>query len=125
MQIGCYNATMVEQWSIIFYKTLQGDTPINDFILSLEIKAQSKIKDSIKLLQEFGIRLGPPHIKKLTGTELWELRILGSDSIRIFYIAVAGKNFLLLHGFKKKKNKTPPKEIRTAEDRLVEFRSRR
>ena len=116
---------MEEQWSIIFYKTLQGDTPVNDFILRLEIKAQSKIKDSIELLQEFGIRLGPPHIKKLTGTELWELRILGSDSIRIFYIAVTGKYFLLLHGFKKKKDKTPSKEIRIAEDRLSEFRRRK
>lgn len=116
---------MEEQWKILFYKTLQGDTPVNEFILSLEIKAQSKIKDSIKLLQEFGVRLGAPHVKKLTGTELWELRILGSDSIRIFYIAVTGKNFLLLHGFKKKKNKTPPKEIKAAEDRLAEFRTRR
>lgn len=84
---------MEDHWNILFYKTLQGDTPVNDFILSLEIKAQSKIKDSIKLLQEFGVRLGAPHIKKLSGTELWELRILGSDSIRIFYVAVTGKNF--------------------------------
>ena len=116
---------MEEQWNILFYKTLQGDTPINDFILSLEIKAQSKVRDSIKLLQEFGIRLGPPHVKKLTGTEFWELRIVGSDSIRIFYIAISGKNFLLLHGFKKKKDKTPPKEIKVAEGRLAEFRSRK
>ncbi len=116
---------MDEKWEIVFYKTLQGDTPVNDFILSLEIKAQSKVRDSIKSLQEFGIHLGPPHVKKLTGTDLWELRIVGSDSIRIFYIAISGKNFLLLHGFKKKKDKTPPKEIRVAEGRLTEFRARR
>ena len=115
---------MDEQWNILFYKTLQGDIPVNDFILSLEIKAQSKVRDSIKLLQEFGIRLGSPHVKKLTGTKLWELRIVGSNSIRIIYIAISGKNFLLLHGFIKKKNKTPPKEIKVAEDRLTEFRSR-
>ena len=89
------------------------------------LKAQAKIRDTIKLLQEFGIRLGLPHAKKLTGTELWELRIIGADSIRIFYIAISGRNFLVLHGFKKKKDKIPPKEIRTAEDRLAEFRSRR
>ena len=115
---------MDEQWNILFYKTLQGDIPVNDFILSLEIKAQSKVRDSIKLLQEFDIRLGSPHVKKLTGTKLWELRIVGSDSIRILYIAISGKNFLLLHGFIKKKDKTPPKEIKVAEDRLTEFRSR-
>ncbi len=115
---------MEEQWKILFYKTPQGDTPVNEFILSLEIKAQSKARDTIKLLQEFGIRLGPPHVKKLTGTELWELRILGSDSIRILYLAITDKTFLVLHGFKKKKDKTPPKEIKIAEDRLVELRSR-
>ena len=116
---------MDEQWNILFYKTLQGDTPINEFILSLDLKAQAKVRDMIKMLQEFGIRLGLPHVKKLTGTELWELRIVGLDSLRIFYIAISGKNFLLLHGFKKKKDKTPPKEIKTAEDRLAEFRTRK
>lgn len=115
---------MEEQWKIFLYKTPQGDTPVNDFILKLDLKAQSKVRDTIKMLQEFGVRLGLPHIKKLTGTELWELRILGSDSIRVLYIAISGKNFLLLHGFKKKKDKTPPKEIKIAEDRLIEFRSR-
>ena len=116
---------MDEKWEILFYKTLQGDTPVNDFILGLDLRAQAKVRDTIKMLQEFGIRLGQPHVKKLTGTELWELRIVGSDSIRIFYIAISGKNFLMLHGFKKKKDKTPPKEIKVAEHRLAEFRSRK
>ena len=61
---------------------------------------------------------GYPHIKKLTESALWEYRILGSDNIRLLYIAVRGKTFLVLHGFKKKKQKTPSKEIRLAEDRL-------
>ncbi len=115
---------MDEQWKILLYETLQGDSPVNDFILSLDLKAQSKVRAAIKMLQEFGIRLGLPHIKKLTGTDLWELRILGRDSIRILYIAISGKNFLLLHSFKKKKEKIPSKEIKVAEERLAEFRSR-
>lgn len=115
---------MEEQWKIELYKTLQGDSPVREFILSLDLKAQSKVRNSIKLLQAFGIRLGLPHVRKLTGTDLWELRIIGSDNIRILYIAVTGKTFLLLHGFKKKKNKTPPKEIRIAEERLAEHRLR-
>jgi phage-related protein len=119
-----YNVFMEEQWKIELYKTLQGDSPVRNFILSLELKAQSKVRDSIKLLQAFGIRLGLPHVKKLSGTDLWELRIVGSDSIRILYIAVTGKTFLLLHGFKKKKDKTPPKEIKIAEERLAEHRAR-
>lgn len=115
---------MEEPWKILLYKTPQGDTPVNDFILELDLKAQSKVRDMIKILQEFGVRLGLPHVKKLTSTELWELRIVGGDSIRILYIAISGRNFLLLHGFKKKKDKTPPKEIKVAQDRLAEFESR-
>ena len=116
---------MGDQWQILFYKTPQGDSPVREFVLSLEAKAQSKVRDSIKLLAEFGVHLGFPHVKKLTGTALWELRIVGSDSIRVLYIAITGKNFLLLHGFKKKQDKTPQKEIKAAESRLTEFRLRK
>ena len=113
---------MDEQWKVILYRSPSGDYPVQEFIDELEIKAQSKVKDTIKLLQEFGIRLGLPHVKKLTGTQLWELRILGGDSIRVLYVAITGKTFVLLHGFKKKKEMTPPKEIKTALDRLAELR---
>ena len=115
---------MEEKWKVILYRSPSGDHPVQQFLDGLEIKAQSKVKDVIVLLREFGIRLGQPHVKKLTGTNLWELRIVGSNSIRVLYVAVTGKSFVLLHGFKKKKNKTPPKEIRIAENRLVEYRSR-
>lgn len=113
-----------EKWKVILYRNSSGDYPVQEFIDSLEIKAQSKVKDTIKLLQEFGIQLGLPHVKKITGTQLWELRIVGSDSARVLYVAMTGKTFVLLHGFKKKKDKTPPKEIKIAEDRLADLRSR-
>jgi len=115
---------MDQKWKIFLYRTLQGNSPLKEFIDGLELKTQSKIYDAINLLRDFGTRLGSPHIKKLTGTELWELRILGADSIRVLYIAVTSKTFLLLHGFKKKKDKTPRRDIKTAEERLVEHRSR-
>lgn len=115
---------MEEQWKVLLYSTQQGDKPVNEFIRSLELKAQTKVYNALELLKSYGVSVGSSHIKKLTGTELWELRILGSYSIRILYITITGKTFLLLHGFKKKKDKTPPKEIRIAEDRLAEFRSR-
>ena len=115
---------MDEQWKVILYRSPSGDHPVQQFLDDLEIKAQSKVQDAIKMLREFGVRLGLPHVKKLTGTDLWELRIVGSNSVRVLYVAVTGKTFVLLHGFKKKKDKTPPKEIKIAEDRLVEYRSR-
>lgn len=115
---------MEAQWKVVLYRSPSGDYPVQQFIDSLEIKAQAKVRDTIKLLQEFGIHLGAPHVKKLTSTNLWELRILGSDSVRVLYVATKGRTFVLLHGFKKKKDKTPPREIKTAEDRLAEYNLR-
>lgn len=115
---------MEEQWKILLYRTLQGNSPVKEFIDSLEMKAQTKVYDALNLLRDFNTRLGAPHVKKLTGTQLWELRILGMDSMRVFYIAISGKTFLVLHGFKKKKDKTPPKEIKIAEGRLADHRNR-
>lgn len=88
-------------------------------------KARLKISRTFELLEQFGLAGADPHAKKLTGAPLWELRILGSDSIRILYVTITGRIFLLLHGFKKKKQKTPPKEIKVAEERLKEYESRK
>lgn len=115
---------MEKTWKILVYTTPFGNSPLKEFIDSLEIKAQAKIRNTINLLREFGIKLGSPHTRKLTGTELWEIRILGEDSIRILYTAIKGKTFLLLHGFKKKKDKTPIKEIKIAEERFAIYKSR-
>lgn len=115
---------MDDKWKIELYKTANNKSPIDEFIDDLDVKAQNKIIEVFSLLKEFGINLGMPHSKKLTGTPLWELRVLGGDNIRIFYIAKTGKTFLLLHGFQKKKQKTDKKEIRIAIDRLLDYKSR-
>lgn len=106
------------------YRSPNGDYPVQQFIDNLETEVQAKVRNTLKLLQEFGIRLGEPHVRKLTDTDLWELRILGRNNLRVFYVAVTSRTFILLHGFIKKKNKTPRKEIKIAEDRLIEYRSR-
>lgn len=115
---------MHEEWKINLYRDPRGKSPVKEFIDGVEVKAQTKVRNAINLLKEFGVMTGSPHIKKLKGTELWELRILGTDSIRIFYVTMTGRIFLLLHGFKKKKDKTPQKEIKIALERLSERRSR-
>lgn len=116
---------MEEKWKIKAYESLNGDKPVEEFIKSLDEKAQLKIGRILDLLEEFGLEGVYLHVKKLTGTSLWELRVLGADSLRIFYVTVTGKIYLLLHGFKKKSQKTPSKEIVIAQRRLNEYQSRK
>lgn len=110
---------------MVYYQSPgQSTSSVYEFINSLNANAKSKVINSLNLLEEFGLRAGANRVQKLTGTDLWELRILGQDNIRIFYVAITGKSFLLLHGFIKKKQKTDKKEIKIATERLKEFESR-
>lgn len=95
-------------------------SPVVEFIQQQSPKEQAKILREIDLLEEFGLFLGMPHIKKLKGyNDLWELRIKHSSNIfRIFFFNYKDGVFILLHGFKKKSNKTPQREINKALNRL-------
>ncbi len=114
----------MSDWKIKYYAPIVSASPVYEFINSLTEKAQSKIYRTFELLIQYNITLRDPHVKKLIGTSLWELRILGEDSIRILYIADKESTFFLLHGFKKKKPKTPRKEINIALKRLAEYSTR-
>lgn len=116
---------MDQKWDIELYENARGKKLIEIFLDSLDKKARLKVVRAFELLKAFGLAGGYPHVKKLTGTDLWEYRILGSDSIRIFYVSRANKMFLILHGFKKKKQKTPAKEIKIAHERLKEYELRK
>lgn len=111
-------------WKIKYYSTSSNRTPVYEFINKLNEKSQAKIYNTFELLVEFGTKLGLPHTKKITNTPLWELRILGEKSLRFFYVAIVGKSFLMLHGFNKKSQKTPKKEIKTALSRLKDYKER-
>ncbi|MBI2019405.1 hypothetical protein HYS95_01910 [Candidatus Daviesbacteria bacterium] len=63
---------MEERRKIELYESSSGDKPVEGFFASLDEKANSKIVHAFKLLKEFGLEGGYPHIKKLTGTNLWE-----------------------------------------------------
>jgi len=112
------------KWKIDYYDVPSGKKPVEEFIQNLSEKPRSRVYNTLELLAELGVNLGLPHAKKVTGTSLWELRILGENSLRFFYVAKIGQVFLLLHGFSKKKQKTPRKEIKIALERLKEYRKR-
>ncbi|MDD2402307.1 MAG: type II toxin-antitoxin system RelE/ParE family toxin [Clostridia bacterium] len=100
---------MIKLYEIEYYID-NGKFPVVEFIKRLNSKEQAKILREIDLLQEFGLFLGPPHIKKLEGRykKIWELRIKQStNDFRIFYFSFNQGKFVLLHGIRKTSNSTP------------------
>lgn len=82
------------------------------FLLSFPDDVVAKILGDLEILDEVGHLLRPPKSKKITDN-LYELRILGNPSLRIFYTFYKTKIFIL-HAFVKKSQKIPPQELNKA-----------
>jgi phage-related protein len=75
----------------------------------------------LELLEEFGPLLNMPHAKPL-GDGLYELRVRGKQEVRVFYVFAHGDNIYLLHGFLKKDQAIPKREIKLARIRKSEIK---
>ncbi|HYV07797.1 MAG TPA: type II toxin-antitoxin system RelE/ParE family toxin, partial [Blastocatellia bacterium] len=73
-------------------------------------------------MEVFGPDLGMPHTRAM-GDGLFELRLKAAEGIgRVFYCTLIGKRIVFLHQFLKKTDKTPPKELKIARQRMKELR---
>lgn len=115
-------------YKIYFYKDKAGKEPVAEYLWELSSKHDknsriklNKIRDYIKVLEQFGLSSGEPYIKHIED-DLWELRPIRD---RIFFISWYGDSFVLLHHFLKKSQKTPRKEIEAAKRKINDLKSRR
>jgi phage-related protein len=67
---------------------------------------------------EYGPNLGMPHTRALSGG-LYEVRAKAAEGIgRALYCTLVGQRIVILHGFVKKSNKAPARELDLARDRM-------
>jgi phage-related protein len=112
------------QWNVVFYQDARGRKPVDDWISELAEREQARIFKTIELLEKYGVRLTMPHCRQVRG-KIWELRIAaGRRDYRILYAAAPGRQFVLLHGFSKKTDKTPPGDWAMAEVRFADYLTR-
>ncbi|TSC85996.1 MAG: hypothetical protein G01um101416_760 [Microgenomates group bacterium Gr01-1014_16] len=104
-------------WKVVYFVTPSGDNPIEDFLVSLESASRAKILRVFQHIREFGLQSVVSHLRKLEGSSFWEVRILGRDNIRTIYIVPLPQTVLVLHGFVKKSEKTPIKQLTISENR--------
>ncbi len=89
---------------------------VKAFVKKLQKPTQPKVLRAIELLEQYGRTLSMPHTKRITNI-LYELRIRGTQEVRIFYI-IQADTAILIHIFLKKTQKTPQREIETAQNRF-------
>ncbi|MCL2410319.1 MAG: type II toxin-antitoxin system RelE/ParE family toxin [Treponema sp.] len=114
-------------YEIVFYEDKNGKSPVYELIQELTQKSDkdsrinaNKINDYIEALSKHGKAAGEPFIKHIEG-DIWELRPIRN---RIFFASWTGDNFILLHHFVKKSQKTPKREINQALRNLEDMRER-
>ena len=106
---------------VVFFSLDSGREPVRDWLKDLDKDSKRAIGEDIKTLQ-FGWPIGMPLARKMDDN-LWELRSkLGKGIARTFFTVYRNK-LVLLHGFVKKSQKTPPKELSLAKRRLNKLRS--
>lgn len=108
-------------WVVEYYRDSKGNEPVADFIDTLPNETQVKVFRIIDLLGEYGILLKEPYTRWVRG-KIRELRLKDPHgAIRVLYFTYTGRRFILLHGFIKKTEKTPLREIKIAEKRMNDF----
>ena len=71
-------------------------------------------------MEIYGPDLGMPHTRAM-GESLFELRLKAAEGIaRVFYCTVVDRKIIFLHSFIKKTDKTPPRELKVARQRMKE-----
>lgn len=115
----------MERYTCIFYETTSGKAPVEEFIKTLDEDTQDKFIYKKELLEVFGPRLRFPHTNDI-GDGILELRFRGREGqIRVLFFFFCKKQIILAHGFVKKTEKTPKKEIETARQRRKEYLAKR
>lgn len=95
---------------------------VEQFVLKLAPTLSAKYFRVTDLMLEFGSNLGMPHTRPMSDG-LFELRVKGKEGIaRVFYCTLVGQRIVMLHGFVKKTQKTPGKELRIAKRRMAEVK---
>lgn len=107
---------------VIFYRTVSGHCPVEQFLDSLTAKQTAKITWTLGLIEELEF-IPRQYFKKLTGTDnIWEVRVkVGRDTFRLLSFFHGPKSVVLSHAFAKQTRRIPRSDIQLAEDRKQDY----
>lgn len=107
-------------------RTLRKTNEFDDFYYSVGSKVQEKIDYALTLISQFKV-VSTKFVKKLEGTDFYEMRISVGNEYRVILFTMDNDSFieaseiLLLNGFMKKSTKDYKAQIQTAERILKEL----
>jgi phage-related protein len=112
-------------FEVHYYRTIDGKCPVEKYIAELSDRQAEKVLWTLRLVRDLN-PVPTQYLQKLSGSdELWEVRISHAGNIfRLLGFVTGGRRIMLVHGFTKKTQKTPPQEMTTAVARKKEYEAR-
>ena len=109
---------------IEFYCTEDGTEPARIFIESLDAKMIAKVLKIMDLLEQNGPLTRLPYSEHLHDG-IFEIRAKqGTTIVRVLYFFSFGKKIVLTHGFVKKTQETPKRELEKALQYRIDYERR-
>ena len=108
-------------YTILFYTTERGDSPVKEFIGGLDSVTRAKFISYIELLIEQGPNLKRPYADTVGG----KIRELRPRQARVLYFFAFRDNIVLVHGFLKKRREIEPAEFAIAQVRMANWIKRK
>ncbi len=113
-------AEQMPEIPVLFYRTAAGREPVLDWLRELD-KADRQVIGVNLMRVQFGWPIGMPLVRSL-GDGLWEVRSdLRSDRLARLLFCFHDGLLIVLHGFIKKTQKTPPGDLELARRRMREI----
>jgi phage-related protein len=111
---------------IEFYRTINGASPVEEFLETLDDSQARKVLWVLRLMRELD-PIPSNYFSKLVNTDdIWEVRVqYGGNIFRLLGFFDDAKLIILTHGFQKKTQKTSKRHIELAEARKRDYLSRR
>jgi len=110
---------------VVFYRTAVGNNVVLDWIRSFAKEDRTILGEDLKTVQ-IGFPMGLPLCRSL-GNGLWEVRstlpIMRAEARMIFFQDSGTHSLVVVHGFIKKSQKTPKRDIDIALRRKAEVDS--
>ena len=105
------------QWEIIYY-----NEDVQEIVNGWPVGIRAVYARITERMKIYGPNLGMPFTRSL-GKGLFEIRTKGKEGIgRAFFCTIVDRKIVILHGFVKKTQKTPRKELKIARKRLAEIK---
>ncbi len=104
---------------VVFFKTDTGHEPVRGWLKALS-KEDCKVIGTDILTVQYAWPVGKPLVDHL-GDGIWEVRSRLENRIARTLFVVVDQEIVLLHGFIKKQQKTPPDELALAKKRKHQY----